>query len=73
MWAGCSQCAGTYGSLTPCADAHGASCSAYLRQIACRHSWIRSAASALQLIASVNFVVTTGRPVRSFFHVVSVT
>ncbi len=36
-------------------------------------SGLGSAASGLQLIASVNFVVTTGLPVRSFFHVVSVT
>ena len=39
-----------------------------------RHeSGLGSAASGLQLIASVNLVVTTGFDVRSFDHVVSVT
>ena len=37
-----------------------------------RAAWARRR-PGLQLIASVNFVVTTGLPVRSFFHVVSVT
>ncbi len=46
-----------------------------VRELLGRHwpSGLGSAASALQLIASVNFVVTTGFDVRSFDHVVSVT